>query len=569
MTMKSKLSEVPARIGDVPTVSTISNFNPGGVYDQLEELLQQSDTAQNAPYRMLAIAKAMAVIYKWNVEKGGHPQSWDKEENAEYRFNVMQRMLESASRNLAEFARTIGAETDVKTLSQPWLELGLFAELGEESETSEEAQLTPAKVLEMANASQSIKGRKGSKLRAGGTVAGNHRAIEFLHLLYRAYGLTRDQLRFLADFSKPLGAAAMHETSETIRLLEAAQFVSTRECDTWKNSQAEIYALTAAGQHFYSLLHQREFGRFEPRSPYQLDLGLQQLYGLNQIIGSLAGSCRVATTSGKLEELLEHKVGKGWHNLSDQPVQMRLDWRPHGYVIQYGEDMRSIYPGQVGRIVVDEKQLVPPLLAEANLNSDRLLFITNKADGTAVLPFIVEYDETGKPEVFENFSAKITAYVDLYNQPRYWPDYWQGRFPVILIVTAGTPRHMLELMNLTREHMRRLFKPKYPAEWWFTTVEWFLAGYGDYIGTFNNRRKPRPTCPRPEYSVLYPATRGQIWLPISALGPNPEETYKAVNGLHALITSETLEEREQTGKNLYQSGLFPWTSRLVSLPVPF
>lgn len=566
--MKSKTSEVPARLGEVPTVATISNFNPDGVYNQLEELLQQADAAQNAPYRMLAIAKAMAVIYKWNVEQGGQPQTWDKENNDEYRFNVMQRLVESASRNLAEFAKTIEAETDIKTLSQPWPELGIFAELEADNAAGKNGKVSVKGVLEVAQTSQNIKGRKG-KLRAGGTIAGNHRAIEFIHLLYRAYGLTRDQLRFLADFSKPLGAAAMHETSETIRLLEAAEFVFTRECDTWKNSQAEIYALTAAGQHYYSLLHQREFGRFEPRSPYQLDLGLQQLYGLNQIIGSLAGSCRVATASGKLKELLDQKVGKSWHHLDDQPVQMRLDWKPHGYVIQYGEDMRSVYPGQVGRIVVDEKQLVPPLLAQANLTPDRLLFITNKADGTAVLPFIVEYDEMGKAESFENFAAKLTAYVDLYNQPRYWPDYWQGRFPVILIVTAGSPRHMLEMMNATREHMRRMFKPKYPAEWWFTNVEWFLAAYGDFIGTFNNRRKPRPTCPRPEYAVLYPATRGQIWLPISALGANPEESYKAIYGLHALITSETLEEREQTGKNLYQSGLFPWTSRLVSLPVPF
>jgi hypothetical protein len=562
--MTVKIMDTPPR---TENGATLPNPPAAGFNQQLEELVKQAETAQNAPYKMLAIAKAMALIYKWNGDQGGTPQTWDKEPDGELRRSIMNRLIDAAARSMAEFSVTVDAEPEVKTLSQPWQDIPLPGDDGSLKPES----LSPGTVLAAAGASQKVKGRKGSLLRAGGTVAGNHRAMEFINLLYRSYGLTRDQLRFLADFSKPLGAAAQHETSETIRLLEAAKMVSTRECDTWKNSQAEIYALTALGQHFYSLIHQREHGMFEPRSPYQLDVGLQQLYGLNQILASLAGSCRVASGAARIEELIaKQKIKSDWYNPQGNNQLIRLDWKPHGFGIAYGEHMRSVYPGQLGRIVVEERQLVPALMTEGNLAGERPMFSLARADGTAILPFVVEYDETGSQESFERFASKITAYVDLYNQPRYWQDYWHGRFPLILIVTSGTPRHMLEMMNATREHLRRLFKPKYPSDWWFTTTDWFLSAYHDYIGTFNNRRKPRPTCPRPEYAPLYPAQRGHIWLPISALGASPrDDTYTAVDALNVLITSDKLEEKEQAGQGLYRAGHSAWLNRLVGLPVPF
>src|SRR5437868_12628712 len=86
-------------------------------------------------------------------------------------------------------------------------------------------------------------------------------AIEFVNLLERAWGLTRDQLRFMADFARPQGAAAQHETSETINLLVKAGFVTAQESDSWKNSQVELYTLNELGRNFHRLLHQREPAR--------------------------------------------------------------------------------------------------------------------------------------------------------------------------------------------------------------------------------------------------------------------------------------------------------------------
>ena len=42
-------------------------------YSQLEEQLDQAEKASTVPLRMLAIARVLTVIFKWNQDNGGTP----------------------------------------------------------------------------------------------------------------------------------------------------------------------------------------------------------------------------------------------------------------------------------------------------------------------------------------------------------------------------------------------------------------------------------------------------------------------------------------------------------------
>lgn len=521
---------------------------------QIEEQLTLADQAPNVALRMLAVAKGMALAFKWNQDKGGTPHTWDMERDLAYKQQVLLRLLEACARNLQDFAQAsdVPLEAGSGPQGQPRREVWLSA-LTEQAITNRKG--------------------KGKRLRGGGTVAGNHRAVEFVNLLYRAGGLTRDQLRFLSGFQRPQSVAAQHETSETINLLLAARLATPHECDTWKNSQAELYTLSQAGQTFYDLLHRRDFTAPGQSRPYNLDLSLQQLYGTNQVMASLSGACKVATSTGQLRALaVEITRRPAWYYQNqEQEIGLRLDWEDYDYRLDFGDirgNNRSIAPSGVARLVLDEAQLGPSLLQQANLTErPDTRFAHSRYEGNAVWPLLLEYDwAADNPDYL---APKVAAYTEFYNIQRLWPEKWLGRFPVILVVTAGGPRHLLSLMLSVRDQLRRVNRPRQPQEWWFTTVSWFTAAYQDYLGTFNNRRKPRPPVPPEAGESHRLAHKARIWLPLSALGSEPPENlHIALSGLNFLILNEDPADKQLVATNLAEVGPGDWVSKMTALPIP-
>ncbi len=528
-------------------------------YLQLEEQLTQAEKAPAVPLRMLAVAKAMAIAFKWNEENGGLPQSWNLETNREYKEWAVDRLLEATARAITEFTEASGTEAYGAVVTE---------DITENAEGIETAK-TIRQVWEAALTPQAVIGRKGTKLRGGGTVAGNHRAVEFVNLLRRAGGLTRDQLRFLAEFPRSQGVASQHETSETINLLVAAKFAKAHECDTWKNSQAEIYTLTTTGQNFYNLIHYREQGGFQRPELYELNTSLQQLYGANQILASISGACKVATNTGKLTQLMYQSFGRSsWFQTADEQIALRMEWEDQNYRLFFRDNDTLFHPDAAGRLILDERQLAQVLLNQANISTHRneTKFALSRLEGNAVWPFLVEYVDSS--ETAEAFVQKIIAYSELFNNYRAWPEKWLGRFPAILIVTNGGPRHLLGLMLGVREQLKRLIKPKQPLEWWFTTSSWFTAAYGDYIGTFNNRKKPRPPIDPSDPIALCLPEKGRIWLPLLALSAEPKENIQAsLNGLNFLITSDNYVEKKKAAESLVKEGLDSLIDKMVALPI--
>jgi hypothetical protein len=518
------------------------------VYAQLEEQLNLAEQAPTVPFRMLAVAKAMALVFRWNQEQGGTPQTWDAEHDEEFRRKVLEQLLMATARNMTDFAAAVSVPN------------------GEAAKSDQE-------VWQVALKTQPVKGRKGRPLRGGGTVAGNHMAVEFVNLLERAWGLTRDQLRFMADFARPQGAAAQHETSETINLLVKAGFVTAQDSDSWKNSQVELYTLNELGQNFHRLLHQRDASRPAAETGLlegKAGAGLQELYGLNQVLASLAGTCKVATSSGKLADLLNQARRRpAWYYRGEERAGLRLDWEDWRYRLPSRDSSRFIWPGAVARLVVDDRQLVPALLSRANLSPDQpeTRFVFSRVEDNAIWPFIVEYDWAADNPNY--LTGKITSYIELFNTQRLWPEKWLGRFPVILVVSAGKPRHLLSLMMSVREQLWRSGRVRAPQEWWFTSTNWFATAYADYLGTFNNRRKARPAPSENAPLSHYLAQKGRIWLPISAMREDSSEDLDiGINGLNFLLLNEDPADKELVASNLSEVGLGNWIERLVALPLP-
>src|SRR5689334_12707644 len=126
-------------------------------YSQLEEQLDQAEKASTVPLRMLAIARALTIIFKWNQDNGGTPLTWDLEQNQPYKQWIIQRLLEAAAFSLNDFTKATGVkldreratvETTLKKVEQPYP--------------------TQSQVWEAALLPQSITGRKGTQLRGGG-----------------------------------------------------------------------------------------------------------------------------------------------------------------------------------------------------------------------------------------------------------------------------------------------------------------------------------------------------------------------------------------------------------------
>src|SRR5438128_1742708 len=81
-------------------------------YSQLEEQLDQAEKAATVPLRMLAIARALTIIFKWNQDNGGTPLTWDLEQNQPYKQWIVQRLLEAAAFSLNDFTQATGVKLD-------------------------------------------------------------------------------------------------------------------------------------------------------------------------------------------------------------------------------------------------------------------------------------------------------------------------------------------------------------------------------------------------------------------------------------------------------------------------
>ena len=98
-------------------------------------------------------------------------------------------------------------------------------------------------------------------------------------------------------------------------------------------------------------------------------------------------------------------------------------------------------------------------------------------------PVALEYDR--KTELAEVFAQKYVPYSTLYNQSflstQACPILWQEKFPVVLVVTEGNNKHLLDLMMAVKHQVEMNRQRHIMTAWWFTRLEWFKLAYRFYL----------------------------------------------------------------------------------------
>ena len=154
-------------------------------------------------------------------------------------------------------------------------------------------------------------------------------------------------------------------------------------------------------------------------------------------------------------------------------------------------------------------------------------------------PFALEYDRaTELPEVFAD---KYQSYAALYSQSFLSnadsPTLWQEKPPVVLTVTEGSNKHLLDMM-LAVAHLAATNKSRHRmVSWWFTRQDWLKHAYKSYMSdvilsnwelsssssndSANNGRRS---------DLRGDLERVRIWLPLRILVPDPSDSSGNGNG---------------------------------------
>jgi hypothetical protein len=385
-----------------------------------------------------------------------------------------------------------------------------------------------------------VKGYNGKPLRGSGTVAGNHRALAFIRLLHKAGGLTLDQLRFLTQFSRPLGPTAAHETQDTIKLLRAIGFVEAIEQKGWNNSPTNIYILTPEGEVYQSLLppSSEMYQAQDHRELFQrADLGY--LYNKYQVLASIAGAC--GSSNVYLQIYLQNEVESDYDPTERRLLQLEWD-STTTLTLNYAEELRSqgtllqvnssvemtqakeevrLQPTALGTVVLEDPALSDLLMNQSMEEvpveqHSRLKPWCSYIDGgnestTAHWNFVLELDDG--IQSMEALATKVEYYSHLRHplNQKYWPREWRGVFPSLLFVTTGDCIRLLKLMLVLADRLKKAEAALNPSlgvvlpdlldGCWCTCTDWFKAAYIDYLGTFNKKE-----------GGFYLGTR--IWLPL-------------------------------------------------------
>jgi hypothetical protein len=529
-------------------------------------------------------------IYRWNSQNGGRPNSWDAEKDFEYIQKVTGLIANVTLISLIEFLDSCNSSYDFSFLEQPEATAGdnpVTIQLpapgepiksptmpGQEkpeklkkepvpaqskvrpnnsysppapepasssmlSTPSHERtrSLTAAQALEVARTKVGTKDHRGKTTRGGGTVAGNHRAIEVIKLLHRSGGLTLDQLRFLMNFSNPKSKSTTHELQTTAKLLRSTKppFIGEVNQLGWRKSPMRILYLTQAGEAFYTTLPDGDKQGLRKHASHGKG-NLAHHYGIYQTLTSIAG--QLTTTNQLLPKTVNNiqllhlpdDVAQTRQELSlDWRVDVTLSYPANPFVNNSSQNL--LRPDAFGSIQFDselaahfpnlfERAKLPTLesyekLGVRGASSARHEYVWNDSKTIANWNFLLEYD--CNTEGLNQFGRKATAYAKLASEQykKSWPPQWQRSFPSILVVTTGGPVHMLNMMAEVTDKLAA-FEHKYgnqnnvlvPYNWLFTMVDWIKVEYSQQLGSFNARR---------EKVNWEGKLDGQVWLPLSVM----------------------------------------------------
>ncbi len=156
-------------------------------------------------------------------------------------------------------------------------------------------------------------------------------------------------------------------------------------------------------------------------------------------------------------------------------------------VIGNHSSRNAIRPDAMGRIVYDTELVLPTILKAASIEADseEAEFTSSTSTGRHYWPFVLEYDRA--TETSEFFATtKAEGYTQLYNTIKTgWPLEWGSKFPVILVVSEGSPSYLLSLITAIRTQLIRLRErsPQHRQhrQWWFTCSEWFNQLFQPYL----------------------------------------------------------------------------------------
>ena len=586
------------------TNATTTDISPDALqvlHQELEHNLHYAGVPKTAlSHKIAYLLLAMHKILDWNEQMGGTPDTWDKEPDREYvsaRGHQILRLLQTMRVEFAQNILGLSEITDptlpniLQTTEVSQMVLAPTSPINPDTaqtepaadpakaKKTEEPKLRPVPVVNRKEAEKialspvtGIKGRNGKPLRGGGTVAGNQRAIQFVNILHRSGGLTADQLRFLTDFTRPLGPAAGHEVQETLKLLKSTRvpFVDSKEQKGWKGSPTSINYLTQAGEMYYNLL---PYESYKGRSgEANILVNLNHHYGIHQVLACIAGACSVSSLN-----LLTYLKSNPQGDETGVEKILRLEWdscvelksvKIKSGPVRVEQSESFCRPDALGTIVL-EGHFTEAFLVRAGLKlpktktmapPSKYPFISDP-NGSSSLHwnYILEYDESTEDLNF--FAGKASKYIKLCNTdiPGLWPEEWRGQFPAtILVVTSGGALRALNMLLAVAKKLEeaRITLPgdnknkKIPDNWWFTTTDWFKQAYSPFIGSYNKKPKDKPN-----YS------NGKIWLPLPEVMQAMDNKTPAEKKAAILSLDNSLKKEGKAAGAL--------ADKLVGLPIYF
>lgn len=329
-----------------------------------------------------------------------------------------------------------------------------------------------------------------------------------------------------ANFSESLRAL----TTYALRHAQSAGLVSYLETPNWYNPnrnskkaghQVKLWSLERTGLTFYQMQTQNKSYLEKVGADYakqkEHTFGAQQSLAIFNMVcatGKLVkGIAKKLETKNDDTNLITPIIYKNSNDTDVAPVA-RVEVMPWGSGISVPK-LGLLKPDVLGRFVLEindstntNKTLtdeginrltkaanIPPLLDYLTLKSSNPKLeeaeqetFTYNSRNELEWPFAIEYDRaTESPEVFA--TSKYPKYAELYTQSflsaTNIPAVWQEKYPVVLVITEGSNKHLIEMMREVKNQIKANKSHHRYLVWWFTRLEWFKLAYSPYLNENN------------------------------------------------------------------------------------